>query len=426
MKDFEKHVISDGINYICVPATRFKTNESSVSFALPMDEKTASRNALLIRLLSSCSKDYPDMMTRNKKLAMLYGASLRSSAVKQGDTQVLSLMFSALDDRFSIDGEKISLEGLKLLFSLAFNPRLDENGDFYDDDIEREKRILIQKLESENNDKRSYALKRLEEEMFRGEAFSCNVWGEKERVKNITKAELKEAYGDFLEKAKIQLVTVGDADEEKSLELFKTSLPEVKRNYEKIKKAKFIPSAKESKTVEERQEIKQGKLVLGFRVNARDGSDKTDAVRVFTDIFGGGPYSKLFMNVREKLSLCYYCSARYYRRNNCIIIQCGCEEENMDKAVNEILRQNENIQNGDFESEYNSSIIALCDSVKSVYDDSLVLLSWYMSQICDDEILSPSRVIEDYKNVTFDEVKNASSLLSLDTVFKLMSQKEEK
>lgn len=46
-----------------------------------------------------------------------------------------------------------------------------------------------------------------------------------------------------------------------------------------------------------------------------------------TDVFGGGPYSRLFMNVREKLSLCYYCSARLIRGKGIIVIQSGIEKK---------------------------------------------------------------------------------------------------
>ena len=221
-----------------------------------------------------------------------------------------------------------------------------------------------------------------------------------------------------------KFLTVGSSDGDKTAAILKESFKNVERDCVYTDKAKVHEIVKESKTVSERQAVKQGKLVLGFRVNMDGEDEKSDAVRIFCDVFGGGPYSKLFMNVREKLSLCYYCSARYLRRNNSIIVQCGCEEENMEKAVNEILKQIEDIKSGAFEEEYNSSITAMCDSTASVYDDSAFLTSWYLTQITDKELLSPNAYIEKYKRVSFEDVKNDASLLSLDTVYKLMSVKE--
>ncbi len=425
MKDFIKTQISQGVEIITVPATRFKTNETAVSFITKLSEDSASENALLLYLLSHCSKDYPDMLSLNKKLALLYGASIRASAGKTGESQVLTLYLSSLDDRFALDGDKISTKSAELLLSLVFSPRLDENGLFFEEDIEREKRLLIEKLESETSDKRAYALRRLEEEMFKGEAYSVNPLGNAERIKALTPRDIKNAYDELIKSAEICITTVGADESDEISEIVKGSLEGVKRAPAEIKKPALIPFAEKVKTVSERQAVKQGKLVLGFRVNLESDSEKADAMRVFCDIFGGGPYSKLFMNVREKLSLCYYCSARYNKRNSSIVIQCGCEEENMDKAVKEILQQIENIKNGDFESEFKSSVSSLCDSVKSVYDDSSYLLGWYIVQITDGTLLSPSAVIDSYGKVSFDEVKSLASLLSLDTVYKLMGEKEE-
>ena len=57
------------------------------------------------------------------------------------------------------------------------------------------------------------------------------------------------------------------------------------------------------KEVTERIDVKQGKLILGFRVNLKPDDELTPAMRSFADVFGGGPYSRLFTKVREEMSL---------------------------------------------------------------------------------------------------------------------------
>jgi predicted Zn-dependent peptidase len=196
------------------------------------------------------------------------------------------------------------------------------------------------------------------------------------------------------------------------------------RNYIAPQLAVLVPKADKVNTVVERIDVKQGKLVLGFRVNKEIKASGDPQMRAFNDVFGGGPYSKLFANVREKLSLCYYCSARFDRAKNCLIIQCGCEEENMDKAVNEILNQLEEIKNGNFDDEFASSKIGLADNINSVNDDSLSLTGWYVSQMTDNEIISPAESVEKNNDVTKAEVQECASLLSLDTIYKLVGTKE--
>lgn len=425
MKAFEKINVEKGVDLVSVYADRFKTNEFAVSFCTELNENTASLNALLISLLSHCSNEYQDMIQLNKRLSYLYGASLYSSVQKTGENQVLSLQLTSLDDRFSLMGGKISSECVELLLSLIFNPRLDSEGNFFDEDINREKRLLIEKIESEENEKRIYALRQTEKAMFKDEPYSVNRYGSVQDIEKIKKEDIKESWNSLLNNSKIQFTVIGTADKDELNNMISEKFSSINRNYIEPNQSVFIPYAEKVNTVEERIDVKQGKLVLGFRVNMKCDDDKAPSMRAFSDIFGGGPYSKLFANVREKLSLCYYCSARYDRRKSCILIQCGCEEENMDKAVDEIMSQLSEIQNGNFDEEFNSSKIGLSDVINSASDDSAMLLNWYLSQIGDTEMKSPKQSADENNAVTKEDIKYCSSLLTLDTIYKLTGNKDK-
>lgn len=424
MKDFNEIFVTDGVSVVSVPTNRFKTNEIAIAFASPLSADTASVNAVLINMLANSTKKYPDMLSLNKKLAMLYGATVTASVIKLGENQIVKLTASSLDDRFSLENSKISAECLELLFSMIFDANLDENGDFYEDDINRQKRIVIEKIESENNEKRVYSLRRLEQIMFENEPYAVNRYGTVESVNAVTNADLKKALNDLVTKARVMVTTVGTADCETVVDSTKKAFSNVKRDFAALGDAVFVPTASDVKTVSERIDVKQGKLVLGFRVNVEPNSELTPVMRALCDVFGGGPYSKLFANVREKLSLCYYCSARYDRRKSNIIIQCGCEEENMDKAVDEILNQLNEIKKGNFDTELEASKMGLCDSIKSVEDDSIYLLSWYDSQVVDNAVKSPTMSANEHLAVTKEQIIDCASLISLDTIFKLCSTKE--
>ena len=173
--NFNKKEIVQGVTLLGVNADHFKTNEIAVSLALPLKKETASVNALLINLLSRRSKDYPNLSSLNKKLAFLYGASLSAVVSKVGESQVLKLGITSLDDKFSLDADSISLECIKLLTSLIFEPRLNDNKAFFPEDIESEKRILIEKIESEQNEKRTYVLRKAEALMFVDEPYGIDL-----------------------------------------------------------------------------------------------------------------------------------------------------------------------------------------------------------------------------------------------------------
>lgn len=424
MKDFETICVASGVQIVSAPANRFKTNEISISFCTPLSAETASRNALCANLLARTTKKYPTLSEFNKKLAMLYGASVTCSVVKLGENQLLTLNASSLDDRFSFENDIISVDAFNLLMSMVFDANVDENGLFYPQDIDREKRLLAEKIESEENEKRIYSLRRLEQIMFDGEPYAVNRYGSVDAVKAVTADDLKSALEYFKTNAKIQITVVGNADVNAIADLAKQYFSTLNRDYIAPQKAVFVPTADSVNTVEERIDVKQGKLVLGFRVNLQSDFKPVPEMLAFSDIFGGGPYSKLFLNVREKLSLCYYCSAKYDRRKSSVIIQCGCEEENMDKAVEEILNQLSDIKNGSFDDAFASSKIALADTLNGVYDDSLTLSSWYLTQIADAGIISPADSASNIAAVTKQQVQDCADLLTLDTIYKLVGNKE--
>ena len=422
--DINRNDIADGVSIVSVNTKHFKTNEIAVTLALPLKKDTASANSLMINLLSRRCAKYPSLLDINNELARLYGADLISSVEKQGECQVLKLGLTCIDDKFSLDGESISFSGIKLLTSLLFEPKLDENGDFYDEDIESEKRILIEKLEAEENEKRIYVLRQAEKAMFKDEPYGINRLGTREDIKSLTKQDVKAAWKNALSSAKIMITIVGNADIEKVSGHITAALSGVKRQYKGLTPTTFVPSCDSVSEYMERIDVKQGKLVMGYRVNLKPNDELTAAMRSFCDIFGGGPYSKLFANVREKLSLCYYCSARYTRQKSIIMIQSGCNEENMDKAVSEIQNQLQAIINGDFEEEFKSSKLALRDIIMSINDTPGAIETWITSQIVDDEIKTPEQAARENDSVSANQIKQCARLLSLDTIYKLSSPKE--
>lgn len=418
--------ISNGVSLNIVPASRFKTSLASIAFCVPLKKETASANALLAGLLSRKSKEYPDMKSLNFKLAELYGASVNASVTKIGENQVFLIGASCIDDRFSLGRESISFECLKLLISLVFNPKLDENGSFCKADIDAEKRILIEKINSEENEKRIYARLRAEEIMFENEPFAINRYGKISDIEALDAADIYNAWQTALSQARIVVNLVGNSDFDSAADYLKKAFSAVERNYKMPVKSVFIPVAKEVKHEVERIDVKQGKLVIGFRVKLEPDSELTAAMQVFCDIFGGGPYSKLFANVREKMSLCYYCSARYTRQKSFIMIQSGCLEENMDKALDEILRQLDEIKSGNFDEELQSSKMALCDSLDGLSDTPELLEYWYLSQISEEKLITSQEKAEKIKAVTKEDVIKCAELLTLDTVYRLVSEENAK
>ncbi len=414
--DFQNKLIFDGVELCTVRAEGFKTACASLSFVMPLGEK-ASLYALIPNVLTRSCKDYPDVTSIEKKLALLYGAEVVVDVSKNGENQVLKIEVSCIDDRFSIDGESITNECLKLLFQLVFEPRL-ENGVFCSDDVESEKRLLAERLVAENSDKRTYAKNRCTEIMFENELYGIHRYGTVSDIEKITPVALYDAYNEMLSQSKI-LVCVSGGKFSNVNNLLETYISDEKRVVA-LNETLYVEECEDVKYVKEQEEVKQGKLVMGFRMGMKGEDDNYAARRVMVDLFGGSPHSKLFTVVREKMSLCYYCSAMMFRQKGVMIVQSGIESYNEEKAKNAILEQLEDIKNGNFsDDDIASSVKSLEDGFRSVSDSSESVANWFTSQICSNEFMYPEDFIEQFKRVTREDIIKAAKSVTLDTVFML-------
>lgn len=414
--------IAEGIRFCSVKTDKFKTCRVNISLAMPLDKNASSRAILPFMFSRRCAK-YPDYTSLNRVLDELYGAAVSAGVLKRGEAQVISFSMSAIDDRFALDGDKVALECTKLLADMIFDP-LTEGESFPEDIIEQEKRLLVEAIENEQNDKRRYAMLRCEQLMFADEAYGVNRFGSVEDVKALTPDVVYAAWRDVLEKATVQITMVSSMDPQPIVDLIREKFSEIERHPVEIKTL-FVSGLPKPEYISESMPLKQGKLVMGFRTGMRSEDDMMPAMKVAVDIFGGGTYSKLFSVVREKMSLCYYCSAALFNSKGIVMVQSGIEDTNEEKAKNEIINQLRLTAEGEFTDEdFSSSIKSLTDSILGNSDTPEEITVWYASQILRNELKAPETYAKEIGSVDRAEVVRAAKTIMLDTIFMLKSSGE--
>lgn len=414
--------IAEKIRFCSVKTDKFKTCRVNISMAMPLDKNASSRAILPYMFQRRCAK-YPDFTSLNRVLDELYGASISAGVMKRGEAQVLTFSLTAVDDRFALDGDKVAFECAELLTEMIFEP-LTEGESFPEDIIEQEKRLLVEIIENEQNDKRRYAMLKCEEAMFADEAYGINRFGTVEEVKALTPDAVYAAWREVLEQSTVQITMVSSMDSQPVAELIASKFAGINRNPVEIR-TQFVSGLPKPEYVTESMPLKQGKLVMGFRTGMRSEDDMMPAMKVAVDIFGGGTYSKLFSVVREKMSLCYYCSAALFNSKGIVMVQSGIEDVNEEKAKNEIINQLRLTANGEFTDEdFSSSIKSLTDSILGNSDTPEEITAWYASQILRDEMKEPEEYAAEIKNVDKSEVVRAAKTIMLDTVFMLKSSGE--
>ncbi len=413
-------MIADKVRLVSVATDSFKTGRITVSMALPMDEKMAA-NSLLIYLLKRSCKEYPDFSLLNGKLDELYGASLSAGVARAGESQVLSLSLTCLDDRFALTDESITEQCAELLASMIFNPNC-KSGSFGADNLNAEKRLLIQRIEEELNDKRTYAFNKCIEYMCSNEAFGKPKYGTIEEIRDVKMVEVYAAWKNLLETAVFQITVVG-GDADKVAEIFTKRFAKIERN-PVVPSTLFILRGRHFNRYEETYPVNQGKLVIGFRAGMQNSRDNIAAITVMNDIFGMGTYSKLFMNVREKLSLAYYCWSKLISGKGLVLVEGGIDTDKEKKVSAEILAQLSDLRNGRTDPEVlESSKRSLKERFTFTTPESICY--WYAAQLLEEEIRTPESMVEAIETVTMEQVCEAAKKLSIDTIFMLKAQEEE-
>ncbi len=424
MAEIQNKHICNGVEFRSIQDARFKTMRIAVNFMLPMKRETAAAHALLPFLLSRASREYPDFTKLSERLSELYGADLSADVQKLGDVQVLSICAVGMADQYALEGENISRELSDLLCSVIFDPLL-EDGLFPQDGFEQEKRQTIELIEAEFNDKRIYAKQRCEQIMCEGEPYGISRFGGEGEVLSLKREELTPAWKNMLENARVEVMVLGNCDPKPIFDEFRDAFCAIQRNPDLAYETSFSEAAGEVKRQTEKMSVAQSKLVLGFKTGKVAYEDMM-ALRLMTAIFGGTPHSKLFLNVREKLSLCYYCSARYNWNKGILLVESGVETENIDKAVEEILNQLDEVKKGNFdEEEIKAAKLSMCNSFRTVGDYLGALENWYVTQAFCEKILTPEEAADAVNAVTKEKVIEAAQCVKLDTEYRLVGSEEK-
>lgn len=424
MTKIERKEIAPQVFFNSVSVERFKTMKLSCTAYIPLTRESAAMSAMLSQVLTKSCDKYPTLMQFSRKLGSLYGATVSGGANKSGDIRTLKLVVSAIDDRFALGGESVAQEVSKLLCEVLFKPKVHEE-QFDKEDLDQERRQLIEYIDAQFNDKQVYAALRCTEIMCEGEPYGITRHGGVDTINKIDCENLYKGWQELLKTARFEIFFVGGKGEKEAEKVFADAFSKIDRLPAKLEN-RVVYDVKEVKNVTEEMELSQSKLIIGMRTGVDAADPRSDAVKLMSAVLGGTAHSKLFNNVREKLSLCYYCSSRYDSRKGILRIESGVEGENIEKAKEAIFAEIAQMQEGnitDFEME--SAKLSVCDSFRTLDDSVDGIEAWYSSQIFEDGFKNMDEKLEGIMRVTKEQVVEAAKLLKLDTIYVLKGNQKE-
>ncbi len=420
----EKIKLKNGINLFLIPDDKFTTMRVDVIIHRPLEKKEATINNLISMLFRCGGKKYPSRMKLNVESEKLYGTSLYTYSAKIGEENIVCIGFDILSKSTLPEGIDIFSGASELLFDVFFSPR--EIG-FKKQDIKSEKENLIKKIEAERNNKISYSTNRLLEEMCHDEPYGVNTVGYTDIAKKISEDDIINQYNTLLDNSVIDIMFTGNFSKKDATDFSDKFVKNLNDRDASIIKGTYKEPGNEIKKVKEKMDVTQGKLCMGFRVPVLANDDKMYAAWLATVVFGGGATSKLFNNVREKMSLCYYASASYDKHKGIILVKSGIECENFKKAYDGILFELENIKNGVItDEEFDGAKKTLVTALKAQNDSLYSILNKKISNRIAGTDLTADDEIKKINSLTKENIVEAANLFKLDTVYFLDKRRKNK
>lgn len=414
--------IKNGITLRCWQDLRFKQGCLTAQLVQPLTAQGLPGSALLGTVLLRGTKHTPDLRAITRRLDDLYGAALGPSFHRVGDYLATGIGCSFLDDRFALPGDRVLRPMLAFMKELLLDYP-EEDGGFLPDFVESEKRNLISTIESERNDKRTYALSAMLGKLCSRDPFGLPRLGEPEQVAAITPRQLLAQYRTLLTQAPIELFYVGSAQPqalaEQVAEVF-ASLPP--------RSCALPPQSDlqggEAGDFTEHMEITQGKLSMGFVTPITNRRPEFPAMQLLNTLFGAGMTSKLFMQLRERQSLCYHIGSSYYGTKGIVAVNAGVDFDKLEQTRQQVLHQLELCRRGEITpTELASAREALLSGLRATHDSPSAIEGYYSTAVLSGAPRSPEDYAAAVEAVTAEQVAAAAQSLQLRVTYFLKGER---
>lgn len=411
----KRELIAPNVYLTQLPNEKFKRNRMSINLIVPNERDKATMYALLPGLLERAYQDYPDMQSFSRKLSRMYAAQLSIITSVIGANRCMRFTVQGIKNEYCINGENLLAEMCDVLLGVMFRPCL-ENGAFIENWLDIEKFKLREEIESEINDKRGYCIKNARRKFFNDGMNGVERLGYIDEIDDITPQQLYDCYQWLLNHAVVEIFITannGDSVREKLASAFA---------FEREASAKILPITAvrcgDVSQYNECMDTTQGKVCLLYTTERLLKEDERYHMLVASALYGGTASSRLFKNVREKQSLCYYCAAGFNGFTSSMSVDSGVEHHNTQRTIDAVQAELDKMIAGEIsKEEILETKLIIKNSLKANYDGLHGLEAWYLNEAVRGTGMTPEQVMERVDGVTEQDIKNVLRLLHLNVIY---------
>ena len=418
--------MKQGIKLHTINTNKFKTNLIAMFLSIPLTRENVTKNSLLVSVLRRGCEQFKTQEEISKKLEEMYGAEFNCGLDKLGKNHVLKFYIESINDEFLPEAKENMLkQSIEILSEIVFNPLAENNG-FNEEYINQEKENVKQIIEAKKDNKARYALFRCVEEMYEDKPQGLYKYGYVEDLENINAQNLYEYYLNLIDTCKIDIFVSGKLEnidveniieDDENLSKLKDREPEYNINKPEPKN-----KIEQANKVEEKLDVTQGKLVIGYDVEASKEDIENKKFRyigmLYNAILGGTATSKLFQNVREKASLAYTASSSFSYYTGNIFVNAGIEIENFEKATDIIKEQIEAMKQGDFtEEDLQNAKKVIVSNIAGISDEQDTEIIYFLGQELSGNNVSLEQYAEFVQDVNKNEIEDFAKKVNINTIY---------
>ena len=417
--EYNQTEVKQGIKLHTIKTDKFKTNLIAVFLTTSLTRENVTKNSLIPAILRRGSKKLKTQEELSKTLEEMYGASFDCGIDKTGDNQVIRFYIETVNDNYLPKKEEILQKSIETLLEIVFNP-YEENGGFKKEYVSQEKTNMKKRIDGRKDNKARYSLDRCIEEMYKDKPYGLYKFGYVEDLEKIDEKNLYEYYKTLIQSCKIDIFVSGLVDDNvlnsvENNEIIK-SLNEREAKFNELR-LEAKPKKEKETVVTENMDVTQGKLLVGLDVDI-DNIDLKYVAMIYNSILGGSANSKMFQNVREKAHLAYVANSMYFKYKGNIIVNCGIEIANYEKALDLIKKQIKDMEVGSFtDEEVENAKKGLIAAIKTIDDEQDSGITYYFGQELTNINVSIEEYMKKIEDVTRQEVQDIAKKININTIY---------
>ncbi len=415
-------------NLHVIKTNKFKTVTVQVNFKRKLIKDEITIRNLLINVLCTSTHDYDTKRLMNIACEDLYELQYQASNYISGRYNIMSYEATFLNEKYTEVG--YTDKSIKFLSDLIFKPNVEQKRGityFKDSAFKIGYNSLKDNLFALKENPDIYSKIRMYECMEPNSCISYRGCGYIEDLESIDSKKLYEYYTSVLNSDTVDIFVIGDVNNmviKKLIESnfkMKTLKKPTESHFITPKKNRLIP-----KTIKEKMGINQSKLSIGFKIDKMTDFERRYVLNVYSYILGGGPDSKLFKNVREKNSLCYYINSTTVPLTSTMSINAGINAKDYKKTLSLIKSEVSSMRKGKFDDDdIIKAKITYINGLKELEDNAGSLISLYAGI----EYLNSHTIDQRFVNinkVSKNDVVKLANKIHMDTIYLLEGDLNEK